>query len=520
MPAEILLAIFRFTRPYIHQYSPSVILGPRNPWLSSLRTKKALALVCKAWSPPAAVVLYDDIVIRRMGQICALAHTLASSSRFNYAELVRSIRIDSCVVWKGCEDTIHEDLCEVLRRCTRLVSFSFHSHPEFPLVYQQRGQDHNRANGFNPTWFLHPRPGGAGDALRHRLDTGLRSLDVGFPITEETFSLLYSLLRHGIHLTSLTLDRIERTDLQDAQELPPLEFPELKTLRVDAHHEPLYRYVTDRWTMPQLTDLILMDFMVEPTDILKAHGSQLMYLFLLPRYPLDLPPPPVHEVVLPCLAELCPRIEHLVVGIPWDSLSSIRLRSPTLLYLDIDGALSFTLHDYKLIALAQDAYAPALRHIRFTPGYRWFFPQMCDPSLLLQPKIDIQKMSDDELDEVSLVDITSRGIPQIVPGELIRQSWWCVAMDPRIYLYYPSLQPWLNAAFEADDDDDNSSYVYESDSDIGSSDAWSGSDVEELPEREQEQTEQYDHETVVEMFRVGLQGDFLQDSSDEVEEQD
>ena len=136
LPPEILRAIFLFARPYIHQHSPSVTLGPNNPWLLSLRTKKALTLVCKAWSAPATAVLYDDVVIRRTGQIPPLTQTLVSSKRYNHADLVRSIRLDSCVVWKTCEDTMHKDLCEIMRRCTRLTSFSFH--PPFSLMEMSR----------------------------------------------------------------------------------------------------------------------------------------------------------------------------------------------------------------------------------------------------------------------------------------------------------------------------------------------------------------------------------------------
>ncbi|KAI0757939.1 hypothetical protein C8Q74DRAFT_289204 [Fomes fomentarius] len=108
LPHEILLSIFRLTQPHIHQYNTSVILGPRNPWLIQLRTKKALVLVCKAWSAPATVVLYDNIVLRRMGQISALANTLLKHSKL--AVLVRSLCLESCVILQHCADAAREDL--------------------------------------------------------------------------------------------------------------------------------------------------------------------------------------------------------------------------------------------------------------------------------------------------------------------------------------------------------------------------------------------------------------------------
>ena len=473
LPPEILRAIFLFARPYIHQHSPSVTLGPNNPWLLSLRTKKALTLVCKAWSAPATAVLYDDVVIRRTGQIPPLTQTLVSSKRYNHADLVRSIRLDSCVVWKTCEDTMHKDLCEIMRRCTRLTSFSFHPHPEFPLVLND--QDHTIENGFNPLWILDSRPGTAGDALCHQLATGLRSLDLGFTVAEEFFDPLIALLQFGHHLTSLIFDRIEHTSgFQDAPQA--LEFPQLEMLKVDVHREPFYRYVTHKWNMPRLASLILVDCLLVPIELLEAHGSRLTYLFFSSqyrdRYGVSLPP--VHDVVLPRLAELCPCIEHLVIRVPQEALSSIHLSSPTLRYLDITHDFLFDLRHYKLLAFAEDTHAPALQLVRFTSSYGWFFPQMCDPSLLLDQKIDLRHMSDDELERLSLVDLTSQGIAHLVPGEIVRQTWWCVGLDPRTFLTHPLLEPWLDAVFEADEDND-SSYVPDSDSDDGSSDAWSAS---------------------------------------------
>ena len=131
LPHEILLPIFEYIQPYIHQHDPSVIPGPRSPWLTSLRTKKALTLVCKAWTPPATAVLYNDIVIRRMGQISALANTL--NQHPDLSDLVRSIRLDSCVVWSHCSNAVRKGLGHILSRCVRLATFSYHAHEHFAM---------------------------------------------------------------------------------------------------------------------------------------------------------------------------------------------------------------------------------------------------------------------------------------------------------------------------------------------------------------------------------------------------
>lgn len=81
LPYELLLQIFLDTVPRLHEYDPSVSQGFRSSWLSkSLRTKKALPLVCRAWHAPATDILYSDIVLRRMGQVPALAEALRERS--------------------------------------------------------------------------------------------------------------------------------------------------------------------------------------------------------------------------------------------------------------------------------------------------------------------------------------------------------------------------------------------------------------------------------------------------------
>ncbi|TFK83822.1 hypothetical protein K466DRAFT_655029, partial [Polyporus arcularius HHB13444] len=76
IPYDILLHIFENTQIGLHECEHSVVPEPRSRWFAGLRMEKALTLVCKGWACPATKLLYADIVLRRMGQITALAHTL------------------------------------------------------------------------------------------------------------------------------------------------------------------------------------------------------------------------------------------------------------------------------------------------------------------------------------------------------------------------------------------------------------------------------------------------------------
>ena len=73
--------------------------------------KKDLSRICKATYWPGMRVLYGDIVLRRMGQISALARTFRSPEIGKaIGEIVRVVRIDSCPVLGSCAGAIEEDL--------------------------------------------------------------------------------------------------------------------------------------------------------------------------------------------------------------------------------------------------------------------------------------------------------------------------------------------------------------------------------------------------------------------------
>ncbi|RPD58026.1 hypothetical protein L226DRAFT_467302 [Lentinus tigrinus ALCF2SS1-7] len=132
LPAELVLNIFKATVGPLHERDSSIVHGRHNPWLCELRTKLALPLVCRATLTTGMCVLYEDVVIRRMGQIPALARTLRSPTGLGC--LIRSIRIDSCPVWTRCSLVVQEDLQFILAQCTALRSFCHRPHPQFSFL--------------------------------------------------------------------------------------------------------------------------------------------------------------------------------------------------------------------------------------------------------------------------------------------------------------------------------------------------------------------------------------------------
>ncbi|TFK79831.1 hypothetical protein K466DRAFT_471822, partial [Polyporus arcularius HHB13444] len=251
-------------------------------WLDGLRIRKSLALVCKGWAWPATELLYADIVLRRMGQITALAHTLRTNDHHSpLSVLVRALRMDYCVVFESCADVVRSDLEFLLSECTNLLSFSFHSHPLFPFSPDQvkgtlfQDNDAQHFDGFNPSWILEPKYE-AGEALAERLASRLSTLDIAVTLAERHIFQIALMLVHATSLTSLSLGRV--TSLLPGASLPAIHLPALTTLQVHLDHEPFAEYITTQWRMPRLTALTCLWSGAVPVPLLATHASKLTYL--------------------------------------------------------------------------------------------------------------------------------------------------------------------------------------------------------------------------------------------------
>ena len=107
---EILHQIFidasKFCR---HSYDPSICILSSNTsgWLQILRFKKGLPLVCKALYWSGIKALYNDVVLRRMGQIVALAETLRLPEIGEKVCLsICHLRMDARLVLESCVDVV------------------------------------------------------------------------------------------------------------------------------------------------------------------------------------------------------------------------------------------------------------------------------------------------------------------------------------------------------------------------------------------------------------------------------
>ncbi|KAI9060171.1 hypothetical protein FKP32DRAFT_1656406, partial [Trametes sanguinea] len=232
---ELLLRIFRTTRTPRFQQDPAPGQRADCSWLTELRFRKGLVLVCKGWSGPATEALYEDIVLRRMGQISALSRTLlgagdigaVSRHRRDLAQLVTSIRIDSCIVLPHCRDAIRDALQTIFELCTQLRVFECYPHKVFPIVSTERSEE-----PFNPVWFLHDEaPSRVAHIFQERCSTTLRVLDLAFALSSPLVSGLHALLSSSVDLITLKLGPIDQNvGKEDLENLPPLQLPRLREL--------------------------------------------------------------------------------------------------------------------------------------------------------------------------------------------------------------------------------------------------------------------------------------------------
>ncbi|RPD81471.1 hypothetical protein L226DRAFT_608695 [Lentinus tigrinus ALCF2SS1-7] len=506
LPPEILLSIFRFTQPDPHMHSPSFT---RNTWLNGLRTKKALTLVCEAWSAPATTVLYEEIVFRRVGQIPALADTLRGENGSRLAALVQSISMVTCAIWPFCAEVAEEDLAYILGQCSNLATFSFVGHPDLPFAHFLDGTTTPapRAffdrNAFNPTWFLDSRPGRVGDCLRERLVHGLCSLSIDLTCDVSAERLIesryngpfFSLLTHGTCLTSLTVGPVQRVRESMSLPLPPLHFPALRNLYLDIAERNFHDYVQFQWKLPVLTRLTLISD-IDPLPLIQVHGSGLTYLALFHSIP--------QKHLLPSLSSVLPVISHLAIQLD-NELDTLNIHSSSLHYLDIFPEQRYpTVKLYKSISLSKDARAPCLQNIRLmtagigenTPVY---YPLLCDPERL---RGDVSHFQGDD-DDADWMEWTTGGIVYRFGDDIVRQKWWCVTNDPRAYADFTPPPGHRDGSDEEEDND----YEYESPSD-SSDDSVSCTDSDSSSASSSDpglHEGPFDRETILGMFRRRLE---------------
>ncbi|KAI0628450.1 hypothetical protein C8Q77DRAFT_1203825, partial [Trametes polyzona] len=333
LPQELLLHIFKSIPPPSHEYDPSIIQGPRSEWMSTLRARKALVMTCKAFVGPAMEVLYEDIVLRRMGQVPALARTLdplRNPSADSIAALVRKVRMDSCVVWAPFADVVREELHLILRQCTSLKEFAFYPHINFSF---EAGPTSDTFDAFNPMWLLEFNSGdGSTNGLLHApIAHGLSSLDLKLSLhSKPEFVALHELLGSASRLEKLKLDLTSYFPHYPPQFSGPIALHSLRDMSFSCRndHHWFLDYVCDLWELPSLQALTLVEpGILSIARVLRTHGAHLTYLQWNRHWYSE-----TSDDAFSDLCRVCPRLEHLVVQRSPAGLLPV-VRSPTLRFL-------------------------------------------------------------------------------------------------------------------------------------------------------------------------------------------
>lgn len=388
LPHEILLVILKATRAPRYLRAPSVNAchGSNSAWLAELRIRKALILVCKGWSGVATELFYEDIVLRRMGQIIALADTLTVNhgTQRDLAVLVKSIRLDTCIVLGTCADAVRDALTSILSLCVALRAFEYHTAKSFPTTLTLPPGD--SAGAFNPSWFVEDGPEAFQLAFRERVSM-LTSLDLAMRLSHKQVAHLHKLLSAATCLEILKVGQVYHVESEGDQldSLPVLDLPKLKALHLPVIEPRFVAYVSTNWVIPclkQLTTLFTSETL--PRGLLAAHGAGLIYLHLYPKRDLNLAP---RNEDLARVVELCPVVEHLVLGLPIamfgyrSKLSAFCALSTALRYLDIWtwGHAFHSPHRYKFPTAVAVHVRYLNRRLPFVD-----LPTICDPRIPLE----------------------------------------------------------------------------------------------------------------------------------------
>lgn len=392
LPHEILLVILEATRAPRYQLDPSVTAchGSNSAWLAELRFRKALILVCKWWSGLATELFYEDIVLRRMGQIIALADTLTANhgTQRNLAVLVKSIRLDTCIILGPCADAVRDALSSILSLCVALRTFEYHTAKDFAIAPAPPPGD---ASGvFNPTWFVDDRVEAFQLAFQERVSM-LTVLDLATPLSHKQVAHLHRLLAIASCLETLKVGRVQRVEGEGDHfdSLPVLHLPKLKELYIPVDDVRFVAFVSTMWVMPGLRRLTTLGAQSSiPHALLAAHGALLVYLHLYPEscvYPWDVEPRKEdYERVL----QLCPAVEHLALVLPLRamfldtptlSISAICALSPALRYLDVWAFVERCIDHHCQRIAESGVYIRYLNTRLLSPD----LPAICDPQIRL-----------------------------------------------------------------------------------------------------------------------------------------
>jgi hypothetical protein len=288
-PNELLRMIF------IRAIAPSFLTdssldaGPNSPWCEAIRTMKSIAGVCKAWWHVGVELMYQEISIRRVGQMAALLRTLDANN--DIGSFVKSIEI-SCFLPPGYLLLFKTDIRRIFDYCPRVTRLVF------------------TAADLNEDALLYI----ALTSAQHDTFSNLTRLECVCPV--DCVDLIAVLqVCTNVRFLWICID-----GPNDGLALnTPLCLAHLETLRltVGTFNERHLQKVALHWQMPSLKNVIVYELnefadaqsLSDREEFFRAFGIGLQYLHIRPyracgnTYPID----------VQRLLDRCPALKHLAV---------------------------------------------------------------------------------------------------------------------------------------------------------------------------------------------------------------
>lgn len=250
----VLRAIFEYVLPPPGLLNPSLAGGPESPWSHATRTLKSLALVCKSWHTAAFPLLYHEVILRRVGQVAALARTIRSSPEV-FSPPVQRLVI-SCEVPAPFLSVTKRSLAYILDQCKNLKAVSFRG--TFPTNVLLDVEPSNDLVAAPFTWRDEP-------PSNICLPAGLMhlGLDDGEMMTYSRppqFNFEHLVRRVSSNLVSLTICPSKRGT---SWSYTPMSLPQLEVLTLVSALGDEFSIPTV-WDMPKLKALRLRPSIVQP----------------------------------------------------------------------------------------------------------------------------------------------------------------------------------------------------------------------------------------------------------------
>ncbi|KII93035.1 hypothetical protein PLICRDRAFT_26411 [Plicaturopsis crispa FD-325 SS-3] len=361
LPVEVLEIVFTYALPPASFLDPSLRAGGQNSsWCMTLRTKKALVLVCKLWRDVATKILYEEVVFRRPAQIPAFINTL-NSSVLDLGFCVRRLGF-LCVVTEESIASVVSGVTEVLDRCKRIEGLTWNP---FDLD--------NIADRSPST------PSSARSEIEVPISICAIICPVGLTHLECGETIDYANLCSGLHSVRHTLRSLtfvlsagyqpdEEQGIQQDVDLEQLE--NVRVTYAPSGDWYCWDILPPSWTTPRLkrltvnntahfSDDVLPWFWTKLSDFCRLIFGRLEYLRVTLLTSGSYDPHNIQPVL-----DACPLLKHLVITMDYH----MPISHPTLEYVDVEVPLADPddMEAYETIysALHDEELLPSVKDIR------------------------------------------------------------------------------------------------------------------------------------------------------------